>query len=142
MSNEQFAEVLTSLSTATAEEIAAIITEVLSANLSSDQAEQLVASPEILSAITGEQAATLFAQVEETQLSEAMASVIADALNQPDVPTEVKEAFESQINIFGNNGFANYIPVDSVVSVAVRRTIIAGTTILVALPSPVSTRRK
>lgn len=114
---------------------------VLESDLSSEQAEQLVASPEILSAVTPEQAQQLFQQVEETQLSESMAAVIAEALNDPTVPTEVKEAFEEAINIFGNDGFATYIPVDSVVSVAVRRTIIAGTTILVALPSPAPARR-
>ena len=70
----------------------------------------------------------------------AMAEVIAATLNSPDVPVEVKEAFEEQIDIFGNDGFAEYVPIGSNVSVAVRRTIIVGTTILVAMPSP-SVRR-
>lgn len=138
---EQFAEVLTALSEATPEQIVEVLDAVLESDLSSEQAEQLVASPEILSAVTPEQAQQLFQQVEETQLSESMAAVIAEALNDPSVPTEVKEVFEDAINIFGNDGFATYVPVDSVVSVAVRRTIIAGTTILVALPSPAPARR-
>ena len=138
---EQFAEVLTALSDATPEQITEIVTTILNSELSTEQAEQLVASVEILSAVTPEQAQQLFEQVEETQLSESMAAVIAEALNDPSVPAEVKEAFEEAINIFGNEGFDTYVPVDSAVSVAVRRTIIAGTTILVALPSPAPARR-
>ena len=135
-----FVEALSMLADATPDEVQTVITEILKADLNSDQAEQLVASTEVLSAITGEQAQQLFEQIEPTQLSESMAAVIADTLNDPDVPTEVKEAFETAINIFGNEGFATYIPLDSTVNVAVRRTIIAGTTILVALPSPVARR--
>lgn len=141
ISDEQFAEVLTALSDATPDQITEIVTTILGSELSTEQATQLVASVEILSAVTSEQAQQLFQQVEETQLSEAMASVIADALNDPSVPAEVKEAFENAINIFGNDGFDQYVPVDSAVTVAVRRTIIAGTTILVALPSPAPARR-
>jgi hypothetical protein len=138
---EQFAEVLTALSEATPEQITEIVTTILNSELSTEQATQLVASVEILSAVTPDQAQQLFEEVEETQLSESMAAVIAEALNDPSVPTEVKEAFEEEINIFGNEGFDTYVPVDSAVSVAVRRTIIAGTTILVALPSPAPARR-
>jgi hypothetical protein len=141
LTSEQFAEVLTALSDATPEEISEILETILDAEITSEQAEQLVASSEILSAVTPEQAQQLFEQVEETQLSESMAAVIADALNDPEVPDEVREVFEESINIFGNDGFATYVPTGSAVNVAVRRTIIAGTTILVALPSPVSTRR-
>lgn len=141
LTSEQFAEVLTALSDATPEQISEIVDTILNSEITSQQAEQLVASPEILSAVTPEQAKQLFEQVEETQLSESMAAVIAEALNDPSVSNEVREVFEESINIFGNDGFATYVPVGSAVNVAVRRTIIAGTTILVALPSPVSTRR-
>lgn len=141
LTSEQFAEVLTALSDATPEQISEIVDTILNSEITSEQAEQLVASTEILSAVTPEQAQQLFEQIEETQLSESMAALIADALNDPSVPDEVKEVFEESINIFGNDGFATYVPIGSAVNVAVRRTIIAGTTILVALPSPVSTRR-
>ena len=141
LTSEQFEEVLTALSEATPEQISEIVDTILNSEITSEQAEQLVASPEILSAVTPQQAQQLFEQVEETQLSESMAAVIAEALNDPSVSDEVKEVFEESINIFGNDGFATYVPTGSAVNVAVRRTIIAGTTILVALPSPVSTRR-
>ena len=141
LSDEQFQSVLTALSEATPQQITEIVTTILNSELSTEQAEQLVASSEILAAVTPDQAQQLFQQVEETQLSVSMAAVISEALNDPSVPVEVKQAFEDEINIFGNEGFDTYVPVDSAVTVAVRRTIIAGTTILVALPSPVPTRR-
>jgi formate dehydrogenase maturation protein FdhE len=73
ISDEQFAEVLTALSDATSDQITEIVTTILDSELSTEQATQLVASPEILSAVTSQQAQQLFEQVEETQLSEAMA---------------------------------------------------------------------
>jgi hypothetical protein len=142
LTQQQFVEALSVLSEATTpDEVQAVVEEILKADLSSDQAEQLVASAEVLTAITGEQAQHLFEQIEPTQLSESMAAVIADTMNNPDVPTEVKEAFEETLNIFGNDGFSTYVPLGSNVNVAVRRTIIAGTTILVAMPSPAPVRR-
>ena len=114
---------------------------ILASEVTSEQAEQLVAAVEVLSAITGEQAQQLFQAIEPAQLSESMAAVISNAMNDPAVPDEVKEAFEDTLNIFGNDGFATYVPLGSNVNVAVRRTIIAGTTILVALPSPAPARR-
>ena len=142
LTQEQFAEALTALSVATPEQVTEIVDAILTSEITSDQAEQLVASVEVLSAITGEQAQQLFQAVEPAQLSESMAAVIADAMNDPAVPDEVKEAFEETLNIFGNDGFNTYVPLGSTVNVAVRRTIVAGTTILVALPSPAPVRRK
>lgn len=141
LTQAEFVQALSALADASPEEVQAVVTEILKADLSSAQAEQLVASAEVLTAITGEQAQQLFEQIEPAQLSEDMAAVISDAMNNPDVPNEVKEAFESTLNIFGNNGFSTYVPLGSNVNVSVRRTIIAGTTILVALPTPAPSRR-
>jgi len=141
LTQAQFVEALTALSEATPNQVTQIVSTILASEVTSQQAEQLVAAVEVLSAITGEQAQELFEAIEPAQLSESMAAVISDALNDPSVPAEVKEAFEEAINIFGNEGFDTYVPVDSAVTVAVRRTIIAGTTILVALPSPAPARR-
>jgi len=141
LTQEAFIGALSVLASSTSEEVQAVVEQILEADLSSDQAEQLVASAEVLTAITGEQAQELFEEIEPAQLSESMASVIADTMNNPDVPDEVKEAFEDTLNIFGNDGFSIYVPLGSNINVAVRRTIIAGTTILVALPSPAPARR-
>ena len=141
LTQAEFVEALTALSEATPDEVTQIVDTILASEVTSQQAEQLVAAVEVLSAITGEQAQELFQAIEPAQLSESMAAVISDAMNDPAVPDEVKEAFEGTLNIFGNDGFATYVPLGSSVNVAVRRTIIAGTTILVALPSPAPARR-
>ena len=141
LTQAEFVEALTALSEATPDQVTQIVDTILASEVTSQQAEQLVAAVEVLSAITGEQAQELFQAIEPAQLSESMAAVISDAMNDPAVPDEVKEAFEGTLNIFGNDGFATYVPLGSSVNVAVRRTIIAGTTILVALPSPAPARR-
>ena len=141
LTQAQFSEALTALSEATPDQVTEIVDTILASEVTSEQAEQLVAAVEVLSAITGEQAQELFQAIEPAQLSESMAAVISDAMNDPAVPDEVKEAFEDTLNIFGNDGFATYVPLGSNVNVAVRRTIVAGTTILMALPSPVPARR-
>jgi hypothetical protein len=134
-------EALTALSEATPNQVTQIVSTILASEVTSQQAEQLVAAVEVLSAITGDQAQELFQAIEPAQLSESMAAVISDAMNDPAVPDEVKEAFEETLNIFSNDGFSTYVPLGSNVNVAVRRTIIAGTTILVAMPSPAPARR-
>jgi Asp-tRNA(Asn)/Glu-tRNA(Gln) amidotransferase B subunit len=141
LTQAQFSEALTALSEATPEQVTEIVDTILNNEITTEQATQLVAAVEVLSAITGEQAQQLFQAIEPAQLSESMAAVIANSMNNPAVPDEVKEAFEDTLNIFGNDGFATYVPLGSNVNVAVRRTIIAGTTILVALPSPAPARR-
>ena len=141
LSDEDFDAALEDLDGALPDEITAIVDTLLESDLSSEQATELVTNVQVLTALTSDQATQVFAEIQETQLSEAAAETIAEALNNPDVPQEVKEAFENEINIFGNDGFSGYVPVDSNVSVAVRRTIIAGTTVLVAMPPPSARRR-
>ena len=136
ITDEVFSQALENLADASESEVQAIVEELLTGDLSTEQATELVTDVALLSAVTPEQAQAIFEEIQPAQLSEAMAEVIAEALNDPSVPTEVKEAFEESINIFGNDGFSDYVPVDSVVSVAVRRTVIATTAILVAIPAP------
>ena len=141
LSDEDFDAALDDLDGALPDQITAIVDTLLESDLSTEQATQLVTNVQVLTALSSDQATQVFAEIQEAQLTEAAAETIATALNNPDVPQEVKEAFEDEINIFGNDGFAGYVPVDSNVSVAVRRTIIAGTTVLVAMPPP-SVRRR
>jgi hypothetical protein len=53
--------------------------------------------------------------------------------------TEVREAFEAELNIFDGGGFDLYIPTDSTVPVSTRRAIIAVSATFVAVP--VASRR-
>lgn len=79
-----------------------------------------------------------FDAVDEGSLSVEEQTQIVEAVQ--DAPTAVRAAFQNKINIFGGEGFDDYVPLGSNVNVAVRRTIIVGTTILVAMPSPVVRR--
>jgi hypothetical protein len=138
LSDAEFEAVLDDLKDALPDEVTAIVTTLLTTEVTSDQAVQVVSSVEVLAVISGEQAQQLFDAVDESALTVEEQTQIVEAI--ADAPTEVKEAFENEINIFGGEGFDEYVPVDSNVSVAVRRTIIVGTTILVAMPSPVARR--
>ena len=140
LSDAEFEAVLDDLQDALPDEVTAIVTTLLTTEVTSEQAVQVVSSVQVLAVISGEQAEQLFDAVDENALTvEEQIDIVAAIA---DAPTEVKEAFESQINIFGGEGFDEYVPVDSNVSVAVRRTIIVGTTILVAMPSPVVRRNR
>jgi len=140
LSDAEFEAVLDDLKDALPDQITAIVTTLLTTEVTSEQAVQVVSSPEVLKAISGDQAEQLFDAVDESALTVEEQIAIVEAI--ADAPTEVKKAFENEINIFGGEGFDDYVPVDSNVSVAVRRTIIVGTTILVAMPSPVVRRNR
>jgi hypothetical protein len=140
LSDAEFEAVLDDLKDALPDEVTAIVTTLLTTEVTSEQAVQVVSSVEVLAVISGEQAEQLFDAVDESALTVEEQIQIVEAI--ADAPTEVKEAFENEINIFGGEGFDDYVPVDSNVSVAVRRTIIVGTTILVAMPSPVVRRNR
>jgi AMMECR1 domain-containing protein len=139
LSDAEFEAVLDDLKDALPDEVTAIVTTLLTTEVTSEQAVQVVSSVEVLAVISGEQAEQLFDAVDESALTVEEQIQIVEAI--ADAPTEVKEAFENEINIFGGEGFDEYVPVDSNVSVAVRRTIIAGTTVLVAMPPPSARRR-
>jgi len=140
LSDAEFEEVLDDLKDALPDEVTAIVTKLLTTEVTSAQAVQVVSSPEVLKVISGEQAEQLFDAVDESALTVEEQIAIVEAI--ANAPTEVKKAFENEINIFGGEGFDDYVPVDSNVSVAVRRTIIVGTTILVAMPSPSARRNR
>ena len=140
LSDAEFEAVLDDLKDSLPDEVTAIVTTLLTTEVTSEQAVQVVSSPEVLEVISGGQAEQLFDAVDESALTVEEQIQIVEAI--ADAPTEVKEAFENEINIFGGKGFDDYVPVDSNVSVAVRRTIIVGTTILVAMPSPVARRNR
>jgi hypothetical protein len=58
-----------------------------------------------------------------------------------DASEEEKQQFEEQVNIF-DGSHDDYVPLGSKITVAERRTIVAATTILIALPSPTASRRR
>jgi hypothetical protein len=90
--------------------------------VSSDQATELATSPKVLESIDGDQATEVFNAVVVAEVTEEAGAQIAEALI--DAATEVKEAFEEEINVFAGV-FDTYVPLGSQIDVGDRRTVIA-----------------
>ena len=90
--------------------------------VSGEQATELATSPKVLESIDGEQATAVFDAVVVAEVSEEAGAQIAEALI--DAATEVKEAFEEEINVFAGV-FDTYVALGSNIDVGDRRTVIA-----------------
>jgi hypothetical protein len=125
---------LEALSEASTEAIEAIVDSVLSKDLDTSQATLLITSPAVLENITTAQAEQLFNEIAPTELSPDEAEAVVAAVQE--APQEVREAFESTLNIF--QGFADtYVPLNSTVPVGTRRALIAvGAVFLTLAPAP------
>ena len=134
LSNEELETVLDALETADEAEVQALVDEVLAKDLDTSQAASLVSSPAVLASVTSEQATALFEEIAPTELSPAEAEAVVAAVQE--APEEVREAFESTLNIF--QGFADtYVPLNSTVPVSTRRALIAvGAVFLTLAPAP------
>jgi Asp-tRNA(Asn)/Glu-tRNA(Gln) amidotransferase B subunit len=116
-----------------------IVDTILATDVSSEQATQLATSAAVLENINADQATEIFATVDTGELTGEQAAAIVEAVQN--APTEVKEAFEEEINVF-EGGFDSYVPTDSVISVGARRVVVAATTVSFVLPAPVVSRRR
>lgn len=90
--------------------------------VSADQATELATSPKVLESIDGSQATEVFDVIVVSEVTAEDGLAISQAL--VDAPTEVKEAFEEELNIF-EGVFDIYVPTDSKINVGVRRTFVA-----------------
>jgi len=140
LTEEQFDAVIEQLSEATEEQIVALVDDLITKDLDTSQAAAFVSSPAVLAAITSVQAEALFAEISTDELSVEQAAEVVAAVQ--DAPAEVREAFESVLNIF--SGFADsYVPVDSRIPVSERRALVAlGAVLLAASPAPTLRRRQ
>lgn len=119
---EQLVDVLTG-GEATEEQIVAVIEALLqSGEVTAEIATELATSPEVLQAVSGDEATEIFAAVEVSELTEEVAAELIAAVQ--DAPEEVRESFEAEINVFGGK-FDTYVPTGSNISVAERRTVVA-----------------
>lgn len=91
---------------------------------SPEQATQLATNPEVLAAASVEQAEAIFEALNVGDLTDTEIEALIAAVQ--DAPTEIREAFEDTINIFGE-GLDNYVPLGSTIPVGTRRTLIAVT---------------
>jgi hypothetical protein len=69
-------------------------------------------------------------------LSDEQITVLADVIS--DAPDEVKDAFETAVNVFDDPALSAYVPKGSQISVASRRVMIAVTAVSIAMAVPVS----
>ena len=90
--------------------------------VSEELAVAVAQSAEVVASLSSEEATAVFAAIEVNNLSAEEAQAIVEAVQ--DAPTEVREAFEEEINIF-SPGFDNYVPLGSNIPVSTRRTLIA-----------------
>ena len=132
VTDEQIEEILDTLVEAEPEQIVAAITQVLAAEITSDQATEIASSPEVLAAITEDQAEELFEQIDVEELTEEQLEEFTAAIQE--APTKVKKAFEKTIDIFGSE-FEDYVPTGSSIPVKTRRTLVAAGALIAAIPS-------
>ena len=118
------------------EQVVAAVDSIIENGLSEEQSVSIATSGEVLESITGDQATEIFATVPITDISDAEAAALVEAVQ--DAPTEVKEAFEEEINIFAAGNVDTYVPLGSSIPVSTRRVLIAGTALtLTMIPIPV-----
>ena len=106
------------------EQVAQVVEALLADEPTEEQATALASSPEVLAVITQEQAAQIFEVLDVGALTDQQTEQLIAAVQ--DAPTEIREAFEDTIDIFGE-GLDDYTPVGSTIPVGERRTLIAVT---------------
>ena len=140
ISNEQFEELVGVLESenVTEEQVAAAVDSVIENGVTEDQATELATSEKVLQSVDGDQATEIFDAVEITNVTPEDAEKLVNAVQ--DASVEVKESFETEINIF-EGPVDTYVPLGSSIPVSGRRVIIGiGTAVLFSVPPTV--RRK
>jgi hypothetical protein len=138
ISDTKVAEILTELKDAAPAQIVAAINQVLTSNITSDQAVSIASSAEVLEAVTEEQAEAIFEEIVVEELSAEVAEELVEVVNE--APTKVKEAFQETINVFAGV-FDSYQMVGQTIPVGERRTLVAVSNTLVAVGASLRRRR-
>ena len=113
-------------------EISSAVDNIIEEGVSADEATALATNPEVLQLVTSEQAAEIFDAVEVSDLSNAQAEQLVEAVQG--ATEEVRAEFEEQINVFGGK-FNKYVPIGSVINVGQRKVLIAATGVLFVAPT-------
>jgi hypothetical protein len=139
ISDEAVVEALADIEQATPAQVQAIITELLAFDLTPDQAVSVASEPAVLEVLTNAEAEQVFEQVAVEELTTEQAAQFVEAIAS--APTEVRQAFESVLNVF--QGFAdNYVMLNQTVPIKTRRALIAlGAVFLVSAPAPIRRNR-
>jgi hypothetical protein len=130
ITDEKVAEVLDELKDASPAQVVAAIEQILTTALSSDQAVSIASSPEVLAAITQDQAEQIFEELVVEEITVEQADELVSVLNE--APTKVKKAFQDTINVFAGV-FDSFQMVGQTIPVGQRRTLVAVSNTLVAV---------
>ena len=130
ITDEKVEQILEVLEDAAPAQIVAAIEQVLATNITSDQAVSIASSPEVLAAVTEEQAEAIFEEIVVEELSAEVAEELVEVLNE--APTKVKKAFQETINVFAGV-FDSFQMVGQTIPVGERRTLVAVSNTLVAV---------
>jgi hypothetical protein len=140
LSDEQFEELVGVLEsdTVTEEQVAAAVDSVIENGVTEEQATDLATSAKVLESIDGDQATEIFDAVDISAVTAEEAAQLVEAVQ--DAPTEVREALESEVNIF-QGAIDTYVPLGSSVPIGTRRVIIGASALAIfSAPVPVSRR--
>jgi hypothetical protein len=131
ISNEQFEELVGVLEsdTITEDQVSDAVDSVIENGVTEDQATDLATSEKVLESIDTDQAAEIFDSIPVGDLSVAEEAALVAAVS--DAPDEIKDEFETQIDVYGE-GLDDYVPTGSQVDVGSRRTLLAATAALSA----------
>ena len=127
LSDEQFEELVGVLEsdTVTEEQVAAAVDSVIENGVTEDQATELATSEKVLQSIDREQATEIFDAVDIGAVTPEEAAALVEAVQN--APAEVREAMESEINVF-DGAIDTYVPLGSAVDVGTRRVVVAAAT--------------
>jgi hypothetical protein len=131
ISNEQFEELVGVLEsdTITQDQVSDAVDSVIENGVTEDQATDLATSKKVLESIDTDQAAEIFDAIPVGDLSTEEEAALVAAVS--DAPDEIKDEFETQIDVYGE-GLDDYVPTGSQVDVGSRRTLLAATAALSA----------
>jgi transcriptional regulator CtsR len=140
ITDEQFEELVNVLEseTVTEEQVAAAVDSVIENGVTEEQATDLATSEKVLESIDGDQATEIFDAVDIGAVTLEEAAQLVAAVQE--APTEVREAMESEINVF-QGAIDTYVPLGSSVPIGTRRVII-GASALAIFCAPVPTSRR
>jgi len=130
ITDEKVAEVLNQLKDASPAQVVAAIEQILTTAITSDQAVSIASSPEVLVAITQDQAEQIFEELVVEEITVEQADELVTVLNE--APTKVKKAFQDTINVFAGV-FDSFQMVGQTIPVGQRRTLVAVSNTLVAV---------
>jgi len=130
ITDEKVEQILEVLKDAAPAQIVAAIEQILTTTITSDQAVSIASSPEVLAAITQDQAEAIFEEIIVEELTTEQADELVAVLNE--APTKVKQAFQDTINVFAGV-FDSFQMVGQTIPVGERRTLLAVSNTLVAV---------